>query len=461
MRFDPSTSKYAEFGPFTIGRRFSPEDLPALLSGSPVPTDGQSAEALETPVHPADASGHGSAGTASETHGDGAASETHGDGTTHAAAGESEADASDGEVNADSEADTEEAESEADASDGEANADEEAGASEAGGMMPETDTSGVETVEDDDMETRLATLGLRGDDYEAGDYALVLYSTAGAQDLAEEVDGLRGNFEHYDSHGQTVVRAQSGRSAIVSIWDTERAADTAEGFLTDLSGVTQSVRGPLGESDSGETGHEGEQSEDHAAGESEDIREAFAEMDLYAGQPHGEDIYALVLYSTAETETLLSQVSELREGFDRYDTHEETEVYDDPGSDTAAVVSLWATRDAANTASEYLTDLPGVEGWAEDGDGFGTMGMFYTVKPDRREDFVEKFDTVGEMLTDLDGHRETALLVNTEDENDMFIASQWDSKDDAMAFFRSDAFTDTVDWGRDVLADRPRHVFLA
>ena len=30
-----------------------------------------------------------------------------------------------------------------------------------------------------------------------------------------------------------------------------------------------------------------------------------------------------------------------------------------------------------------------------------------------------------------------------------------------MAFFRSDEFADTVDWGRDVLADKPRHVFLA
>jgi chlorite dismutase len=30
-----------------------------------------------------------------------------------------------------------------------------------------------------------------------------------------------------------------------------------------------------------------------------------------------------------------------------------------------------------------------------------------------------------------------------------------------MEFFRSDAFTDTVDWGREVLDDKPRHVFLA
>jgi chlorite dismutase len=30
-----------------------------------------------------------------------------------------------------------------------------------------------------------------------------------------------------------------------------------------------------------------------------------------------------------------------------------------------------------------------------------------------------------------------------------------------MGFFGSEEFRDTVEWGRDVLADRPRHVFLA
>jgi chlorite dismutase len=61
----------------------------------------------------------------------------------------------------------------------------------------------------------------------------------------------------------------------------------------------------------------------------------------------------------------------------------------------------------------------------------------------------------------MDGHRETALLVNREDDTDMFIASRWDAKEDALAFFRSEEFRDTVEWGREVLTDRPRHVFLA
>jgi chlorite dismutase len=61
----------------------------------------------------------------------------------------------------------------------------------------------------------------------------------------------------------------------------------------------------------------------------------------------------------------------------------------------------------------------------------------------------------------MEGHDDTALLVNHEDENDMFISSQWRAKEDAMDFFRSDAFSETVSWGQEVLADRPRHVFLA
>ena len=61
----------------------------------------------------------------------------------------------------------------------------------------------------------------------------------------------------------------------------------------------------------------------------------------------------------------------------------------------------------------------------------------------------------------MDGHRESTLLVNREDETDMFIASQWDAREHAMEFFRSDAFGETVSFGRDILTDRPRHVFMA
>ena len=216
-------------------------------------------------------------------------------------------------------------------------------------------------------------------------------------------------------------------------------------------------------SEADEAHHGGEADEAHHGGEADadDIRGELEELDIYAGKPHGEDVYATVLYSEADADELFDEVDGLRSNFDHYDTHVKTAVYDALERDRRAVVSIWDTASAADTAAGFLSELPGIVSRAGEESGFGTMGMFYTVKPDHREDFVEKFETVGGVLADMEGHGETDLMINLEDENDMFIASQWRSKDDAMSFFRSDAFTDTVSWGRDVLADRPRHVFLA
>jgi chlorite dismutase len=505
MRFDSSTSRYAEFGSFYVGRRFLPADLPALLSGEQVPTAGDRDHEVAAggPVHPADATPDGAdrsehatggghadetgdthhaneagdthhANEAGDTHHDGEAAESHhpGAGDAHhpEASGSHPGGESGGSANGGEEAprahagseDATEAHGHGEAT-GESGREADAGGgADAGGAPPQSGGADIETRESDDLVSLLATLGLhRGEEYEPGDYGLVLYSDADAKELQEEVDGLRGNFEHYDSHVSTTVRAQSGRSAVVSIWDAERAADTALGFLTDLPGVSESVRGPLGEAETTSEAHGGDGGGGEAAESSESIREALADLDVYAGQPHGEDVYALVLYSQAPLSELKAEVAELADGFGRYDTHEGTAVYEDPNSGTAAVVSLWETADAADTAGEYLEELPGVVGRADDTDGFGTMGMFYTVDPDYREEFVETFGTVRELLNGMAGHRETALLFNTDNENDMFIASQWDSREDAMAFFRSEEFADTVDWGRDVLVDKPRHVFLA
>ncbi|MCD2202802.1 heme-binding protein [Halobacterium sp. KA-6] len=221
-----------------------------------------------------------------------------------------------------------------------------------------------------------------------------------------------------------------------------------------------------GEGDHGHgDGHEhGDGHHDHdeeEESESEGIRGELEDLDIYAGQPHGEDVYATVLYSEADTDELFEEVEGLRSNFDHYDTHVKTAVYDGRTTDRAAVVSIWDTASAADTAAGFLSELPDVVSRAGEESGFGTMGMFYETKPEHTDDFVEKFDTVADVLEEMEGHFETDLMVNVEDENDMFIASQWASKEDAMAFFRSDDFADTVDWGRDVLADRPRHVFLA
>ncbi|AGB17350.1 hypothetical protein Halru_2776 [Halovivax ruber XH-70] len=220
---------------------------------------------------------------------------------------------------------------------------------------------------------------------------------------------------------------------------------------------------------------------DDAGGAPDGVRSELEDLGVYAGKPHGEDVHAVVLYSAADPDELFSEVDGLRTNFDHYDTHVMTAVYEptEVASEDAetAVASLWETESAAETAAGFLADLPEVVRQAGDrapagadgergdrpanDDSWGTMGMFYTVKPDYRTDFVDTFADVGEALSGMDGHRKTDLLANREDENDMFIASRWDSREDAMAFFRSDDFAETVEYGRDVLEERPRHVFLA
>jgi len=456
MRFDPSSSRYAEFGPFYFGRRFAPERLPALFAGEPLPAYGSVDDTAEASASTDDTE---------PTHDDGADDE----------------EADDMEPTHDDDADDENG-----GSDG----------------RPDPGEPPHAKVTTEELAAELRRLGIDLGEHPDAGYGLVVYSDEDADPLADEVDGLRSNFDHYDTHVLTAVRADAGRSAVVSLWKNERAANTASGFLGDLPGVDadDDEHGAIGaaidddgaasagddgtagatvEATDEDTAEQSSASSQPAAGD-DDIRGELADLDIYAGQPHGEDVYAMVLYSEADLGTLREELDSLRGGFDRYDTHVQTALYGGQASqrdadgasgegtepreataDRAAIVSLWETRDAAQTAGDYLTDLPDVVARAGEESGFGTMGMFYTVKPEHREAFTERFADVGDLLADMEGHVETDLLVNDDDENDMFIASQWDAKEDAMAFFRSDAFRETVQWGRDVLADRPRHVFLA
>ena len=394
MRFHPSSSKFAEFGPFYMGRRFAPEDLPALLSGEAVPTDGSDADADTT-------------------------------GTDESDAGGSDEGGSDG--------------------------------------RPDVDAA-HEVIDPEDFRGRLGRFGVDLDDYADAGYGLLFSADADAEELADDVEGLRGNFDHYDTHVSTAVRAGDGETAVVSLWRNERAADTASGFLSDLDGTRSGVGAPIESDAGGSDGSETDDADTHGTDTDGDIRGELGDNDIYAGQPHGEDVYAMVLYSEADPGTLHDELDSLAERFDHYDTHVKSAVYaDEHGGDRTAVVSIWETEDAADTASGFLSDLPGVvaRAGADATDGFGTMGMFYTVKPDYRDEFVSTFGDVTGILEDMDGHLETDLMTNLDDENDMFIASQWASREDAMVFFRSDDFRETVEWGREVLADRPRHVFLA
>ncbi|WP_136688176.1 heme-binding protein [Halorhabdus amylolytica] len=454
MRFDPSSSKYAEFGPFWVGRRMAPEDLEAYLAGEPL----------------AAAAGGDSSGTDRAPTPD-AAAERDADGT--------DATTHPHEMTTEQSDDTPVDHPPAESGHGKTtDGDDTGGHPESVGGRPDTGDATFSRVEN--LDERLFQVGLReGEDYDGGEFGLLFYSDANAEELAEDVAGLRENFDHYDRHVTTVTRASGGRSAVASVWTAEDAAETAAGFLGDLPGINERYGGVLGdEQDSdGSAGDETADTSDNGStaeagtdeGTAASVRAELAEAGVYAGQPHGEDVYAMVVYSAADADELAGPVEELKDRFAHADGHVRTAIYEpEVGEVTAvgdreatAVVSLWEGVEDAESAADVLTELPGVLGRAGEGDGFATMGMFYRVKPDYREEFVDTFGTVGEKLAGMDGHRGTALLVNDDEETDMFIASNWDAREDAMAFFRSDDFRETVEWGREVLADQPRHVFLA
>jgi chlorite dismutase len=380
MRFDPSSSRYAEFGSFYVGRRMAPTALDAFMAG----------ETIE--AEPAE--------------------------------------------------------------------------EEPGGAPPQQpDGPPHEEIAPPELESRIEPTALSPTD--AAGYGLVFYTDATAEAIAADVEGLSGNFDNYDTHVGTALDTVEGQTMVTSLWANERAATVASGFLSDIEGVTEGVGGPLesqaADGSSSDTGTDAvtDDGELLGTGGEGDIRGALSELDIYAGQPHGEDIYAMVVYSEAHAEQLAEAVATLRESFERYDTHVQTSLYESRSVSRTAVVSLWETESAATTAGDYLADLPEVVDRAGQESGFGTMGMFYTVLPEYREEFVGTFEEVGELLAGMDGHQDTQLMVNQADENDMFISSQWAGREDAMAFFRADAFRETVQWGREVLADQPRHVFLA
>jgi chlorite dismutase/heme-degrading monooxygenase HmoA len=539
MRFDPSTSKFAEFGHFYVGKRFPPSDLGALFAGEAIPTDeslqgdtldSEDSNRAHAPDHATEdaATDHGETDETDESDSGGRpssgeapheevevaefvqAANAYGVDVSETDAGygvlfESDADvdelteevdelrenfdhydthvrtvvrSEDGTaavvslwaseraantasgflgdlpgvgsgIGADLEGATKE-------SDGE-QADEE---TESSGGPPTSGGPSHEEIVPEEFVRRVHRFGIRLDEYPEAGYALLFYADAPAEELVDEVDGLRSNFDHYDTHVMTTVRADSGDTAVISLWANERAANTASGFLADLSGAEPGVGAEF--ADDADAEADGGAAATHGTDEDDDLRSELDDLDIYGGQPHGEDVYARVLYSEADLDELHEELSTLRERFDEYDSHVKSAVYADEHGGRSAVVSLWKTQDAADRAGEHLADLPDIVGRAdEDESTFGTMGMFYTVKPDYCEEFVETFEEVGEALGRMEGHLETHLLVNEDDENDMFIASQWRQKEDAMEFFRSEAFRDTVEFGREVLADRPRHVFLA
>ena len=87
-----------------------------------------------------------------------------------------------------------------------------------------------------------------------------------------------------------------------------------------------------------------------------------------------------------------------------------------------------------------------------------TVGMNYNVIDGKQSEFEGKFRAVLHALRDADGHVESSMYRNIDDDCAYLIISEWSERDKFTQFIRSPAFTAVTDWGKaQILTDRPHH----
>jgi len=87
-----------------------------------------------------------------------------------------------------------------------------------------------------------------------------------------------------------------------------------------------------------------------------------------------------------------------------------------------------------------------------------TVGMNYKVVPGKDEQFTSVFSKVLEIMSRMDGHKETHLYRDVYAEHDYLIVSEWTSEEAFNAFINSDQFRNVANWGKaNVLRGRPTH----
>jgi heme-degrading monooxygenase HmoA len=87
-----------------------------------------------------------------------------------------------------------------------------------------------------------------------------------------------------------------------------------------------------------------------------------------------------------------------------------------------------------------------------------TVGMNYSVRPGKDEQFLAVFNKVRQIIGEMDGHRWTKLYRDVDSAHDYLLISEWSSEEQFRAFIASERFRNVADWGKEnILAARPTH----
>lgn len=87
-----------------------------------------------------------------------------------------------------------------------------------------------------------------------------------------------------------------------------------------------------------------------------------------------------------------------------------------------------------------------------------TVGMNYNVLEGKGELFESVFNKVLQVMQELEGHQDSRLYRDTNDQQSYLIVSEWSDRAAFDGFIASERFRNVANWGKDeVLAGRPRH----
>lgn len=87
-----------------------------------------------------------------------------------------------------------------------------------------------------------------------------------------------------------------------------------------------------------------------------------------------------------------------------------------------------------------------------------TIGMNYKVIPGKAETFANACNGIIRAMDGMEGHSESFLYRDYNDENSFLIVSDWSDKGAFDAFIRSEQFKKVTNWGKEqILAGRPSH----
>lgn len=86
-----------------------------------------------------------------------------------------------------------------------------------------------------------------------------------------------------------------------------------------------------------------------------------------------------------------------------------------------------------------------------------TFGLNYEVKAGHEEEFERVTQETLQLMEGIKGHRETRLYRDVNNPSAYMIYSDWETREDFMAFIQSAPFREVQTLGRDILAAAPKH----